>query len=47
MVSPPTYGVPIDWVIGLIAGGDQWPIRKSGRKMQRMEETKLGKDIQE
>ena len=39
---PPTYGVPFDWVIGLIAGGDT-AIRKAVEFAEDDEENKRGK----
>lgn len=42
---PPTYGVPHDWVIGLIAGGDE-AIRKAVENAED-DEGQAWKDIQE
>jgi N-acetylmuramic acid 6-phosphate etherase len=42
---PPTYGVPFDWVVGIIAGGDQ-AIRKAVENAED-DPTQAWKDIQE
>jgi N-acetylmuramic acid 6-phosphate etherase len=42
---PPTYGVPFDWVVGIIAGGDQ-AIRKAVENAED-DPTQAWKDIQQ